>query len=106
VSAEIIPYKEPRVLAGLSAKLPALFPSDEKTGERFFGFFTANIRNPHTRRAYYKAACRFADWSEGRRPSGQAAVRPVHVAAYIEALQLYDRRADVASIGQYEKVGI
>lgn len=85
--AEIIPLKEPRSLAGLAAKLPALFLPDEKTADRFFGFFTANIRNKNTRRAYYKAACRFADWCEDRGLSSLPAVRPVHVAGYIEELQ-------------------
>jgi hypothetical protein len=55
-TAEIIPFKEPRSLAGLAAKLPAVFLPDERAAERFFGFFTANIRNRNTRRAYYKAA--------------------------------------------------
>jgi site-specific recombinase XerD len=87
MTTEILPYKEPHALADLTGKLPALFLPDEKTAERFFGFFTANIRNPHTRRAYYKAACRFADWCEGRGLSAMAAVKPHHVAAYIEALQ-------------------
>jgi hypothetical protein len=62
MNAEIIPFKEPRSLAGLAAKLPAVFLPDEKAAERFFGFFTAHIRNRNTRRAYYKAASRFADW--------------------------------------------
>jgi hypothetical protein len=57
----ITAMKEPRALAGMAPNLPALFLPDEKTAERFFGFFTANIRNPRTRRAYYKAVCRFAD---------------------------------------------
>jgi hypothetical protein len=43
-----------------TAQLPALFLPDEKTAERFFGFFTAHIENRNTRRAYYKAACRSA----------------------------------------------
>jgi hypothetical protein len=76
--------KEPRALAGLAAKLPAVFLPDEKEAERFFGFFTANIRNRNTRRAYYKAACRFSDWCEGRGLSDLAGVKPLHVAAYIE----------------------
>ena len=33
------------MLAGLAAKLLVVFLPDEKTAERFFGFFTANIRN-------------------------------------------------------------
>lgn len=34
MKAEIIPYKEPRALAGLSSKLPPLFLRDEKTARR------------------------------------------------------------------------
>lgn len=77
---------EPRALAGLAPKPPAVFLADKKAGERFFGFFTANIRNPNTRRAYYKAACRFSDWCEGRGLHELAGVKPPHVAAYIEWL--------------------
>jgi site-specific recombinase XerD len=80
--------KEPRSLAGLATKLPAMFLPNEKTAERFFGFFTANIRNKNTRRAYYKAACRFSDWCEGRGLLDLAQVKPSHVAAYIEVLSL------------------
>jgi site-specific recombinase XerD len=85
-AAEIIPFKEPRALAGLAAKLPAMFLPSEKTAERFFGFFTANHQNKNTRRAYYKAACRFSEWCEGRGLTDLAAVKPLHVAAYIEWL--------------------
>src|ERR1039458_4884370 len=51
---------------------PAVFLPDKKAAERFFGFFTANHQNKNTRRAYYKAACRFADWCEGRGLPGLA----------------------------------
>jgi hypothetical protein len=50
MNSEIIPFKEPRALAGLAAKPTAVFLPDEKTAERFFGFFTADIRNKNTRR--------------------------------------------------------
>jgi len=63
-----------------------LFVPNAKTAERFFEFFTANIRNKNTRRAYYKAVCRFSEWCEGRGLRDLAAVKPLHVAAYIEAL--------------------
>jgi integrase len=84
----LIPIKEPRAVAGLAAKPPAVFLPDEKTGERFFGFFTAHIRNRNTRRAYYNAACQFSDWCEGRGLTDLAGVKPPHVAAYIEVLGL------------------
>src|SRR5271155_1121108 len=86
MTGEIIPFKEPRSLAGLAAKLPAVFLPNEKAAERFFGFFTANIRNKNTRRAYYKAACRFADWCEGRGILDLTAIKPISVAAFIEEL--------------------
>jgi hypothetical protein len=66
VTKELIPLSVPRGLAAIAAAPPALFLPSEKAAERFFGFFTANIRNKNTRRAYYKAACRFSDWCEGR----------------------------------------
>jgi site-specific recombinase XerD len=87
MSAEVIAYKEPRSLAGLAAQPPALFLPDARAGERFFEFFTANIRNKNTRRAYYKAAGRFSEWCQGRGLHELAQVRPMHVAAYIEELQ-------------------
>lgn len=84
----LISVHEPRALAGLAKRPPAVFLADEKAGERFFGFFTAHIRNRHTRRAYYKAACRFSEWCEGRGLLDLADVKPPHVAAYIEMLGL------------------
>jgi hypothetical protein len=38
----------------------------ERASYRFHEFFTANIRNPHTRRAYARAAVEFFDWLEAR----------------------------------------
>jgi site-specific recombinase XerD len=48
--------------------------------------FTANIRNPHTRRAYVRACNRFFAWWQecGLMP---AAIRPHDVATYVEQLQ-------------------
>jgi site-specific recombinase XerD len=40
----------------------------------------------NTRRAYYKAACRFSEWCEGKGLGELASVKPLHVAAYIEEL--------------------
>ncbi len=86
MSAAIIPVTVPCGVAARSATAPALFVPNAKAGERFFEFFTANIRNNNTRRAYYKAACRFSEWCEGRGLRDLVAVKPLHVAAYIEAL--------------------
>jgi len=54
---------------------------------RYVEFFTANIRNPNTRRAYARACNRFFGWCEDRglKPT---AIRPHAVAVYIETLQM------------------
>jgi len=69
-------------------RAPALIAADgERASYRFFEFFTANIRNPHTRRAYARAAVEFFDWLQARGVTRLAAIESVHVAAYIEQLQ-------------------
>ena len=79
--------------AGLA--LPSLFTSDPAAARRFLEFFTANIRNPHTRKAYAKAAGEFADWCEHAGIEHLRDVQPVHVAAYVEELQ---RRLSAPSV--------
>ena len=54
---------------------------------RYVEFFTANIRNPNTRRAYARACGRFFGWCE-RRHLPLAGIRPFNVASYVEELQL------------------
>jgi integrase/recombinase XerC len=53
---------------------------------RFLEFFAANIRNKHTRRSYAKATREFLTWCESAGVASIDAVRPLHVAAYIEQL--------------------
>jgi hypothetical protein len=51
-----------------SSALPALVAvAGERASMRFLEFFAANIRNPHTRRAYYRAAEEFLVWCAGHR---------------------------------------
>src|SRR5215471_20272484 len=66
--------------------LPALVAAaGERASVRFLEFFAANIRNPHTRRAYYRAAEEFLAWCASAGVVSIAAVQPVHVATWIEA---------------------
>jgi site-specific recombinase XerD len=66
--------------------LPALVAAaGERAGIRFLEFFAANIRNPHTRRAYYRAAEEFLAWCVDAGVPSIADVQPVHVATWIEA---------------------
>jgi site-specific recombinase XerD len=66
--------------------LPKRFARDKDASRRFIEFFTANIRNPNTRRAYERSAAEFAFWCEREDLRGLASIEPVHVAAYIETL--------------------
>jgi len=69
-----------------SPALPDLVTAaGERARMRFLEFFAANIRNPHTRRAYYRAAEEFLAWCASAGVASIAAVQPVHVAAWIEA---------------------
>ena len=67
--------------------VPALIAAaGEQAGWRYVEFFTANIRNPHTRRAYARACSRFFAWCENRGLT-LTTIRPYDVATYIEGLQ-------------------
>ena len=67
--------------------VPALIADlGDEAAWRYVEFFTANIRNPHTRRAYARACNRFFAWCEDRGLM-PAAIRPHDVATYIEELQ-------------------
>ena len=69
-------------------QLPAsLFTPTPQAARRMLEFFTAQINNPHTRRAYLNAARRFAAWCQQHRIGQLAEVQPVHVAAFIQDLQ-------------------
>jgi site-specific recombinase XerD len=53
---------------------------------RYIDFFTANIRNQNTRRAYARACGSFLTWCNERGLT-LATIRPFDVAVYVEALQ-------------------
>jgi site-specific recombinase XerD len=66
----------------------------ERASWRYVDFFTANIRNPHTRRAYARASGTFLGWCETR---GRAlgTIRPYDVSLYIESRQQTHSAPDV-----------
>jgi site-specific recombinase XerC len=67
------------------ATLPALAAAaGERASMRFLEFFAAKIRNPHTRRAYGRAAEEFLAWCAAGGVPSIAAVQSVHVATWIE----------------------
>lgn len=66
--------------------LPAVIANaGDDAARRFVEFFTAEIRNPHTRDAYARAVARFLAWAEDR-GLALGELSPVAVAAYVEAL--------------------
>ena len=67
-------------------RLPALFRDMPESGRRFWEFFTVNIRNANTHRAYFKAVQGFAVWCEEKGLGDLAGVTPMYVAAYVEQL--------------------
>jgi site-specific recombinase XerD len=66
--------------------VPAIIAAEgDKASERFFTYFTDTIRNKNTRAAYFRNACRFMAWCEGRGLTLKA-IRSFHVSAYVEEL--------------------
>jgi site-specific recombinase XerD len=100
MTTALTPLNLPDELANNGVKAPALFLQQARAAERFFDFFTANIRNKNTRRAYYNAACRFSEFCAERGVHDLARVKPVHVAGYIESLR------EGFALDEYEKVRI
>ncbi|GGM30792.1 integrase [Pseudomonas asuensis] len=67
--------------------LPALIhEAGDHAQLRFLEFFTSNIRNPNTRRAYGRAVSDFLQWCQEVGVGSITQVQPLHVAAWIELL--------------------
>ncbi len=70
----------------LQPTLPRLIiDAGPQASRRFLEFFTARIRNRHTRETYARSAARFCGWCEQRRIRLEQ-VQPIVVAAYVEEL--------------------
>ncbi len=75
--------------------VPALIAdAGDAASWRYIDFFTANIRNPNTRRAYNRACSQFFAWCDERGRS-LSPVRPFSVASYVEARQQTQSAPDV-----------
>jgi site-specific recombinase XerD len=71
-----------------ASNAPALVvAAGSRASYRFLEFFTVQIRNPHTRRAYARAAAEFFDWLAAKGVARLESIESVHVATYIEELQ-------------------
>ncbi|WP_026072798.1 tyrosine-type recombinase/integrase [Nodosilinea nodulosa] len=80
------PSNSSPVLPGAEFFLPAILSrASERTTYRYLEFFTAGIRNPNTRLAYYRALTRFFDWLEECYPGLDLhQVNSIVVAQYVE----------------------
>ena len=77
-----------KILSPSPALHPAsLFTPTPKAARRFVEFFTAQINNDHTRKAYLNATRRFATWCETHGLPELTVVQPFHVAAFVKDLQ-------------------
>ena len=75
--------------------VPALIAdAGDAAAWRYIDFFTANIRNPNTRRAYARACSQFFTWCDERGRT-LATLRPFDVASYVEARQQSHSAPDV-----------
>lgn len=85
MSSQLVPITAPM--------LPALVgASGDRAGVRFLEFFAAQIRNPHTRRAYARAVGEFLAWSECVGLTSLASVQPL-------ARRDLDRGSDAPGLG-------
>jgi integrase/recombinase XerC len=76
----LVPYSGPT--------LPALVTeAGDRAAYRFLEFFTARIRNPHTRRSYGRAVGDFCAWLEARGMRDITQVNSFIVAAWVEHMQ-------------------
>ena len=72
--------------ASAGGRLPTIFlESNRDHTRRFWEFFTVNIRNRNTRKAYFVAVSQFSVWCESKKLPLER-IEPMHVAAYIEQL--------------------
>jgi site-specific recombinase XerD len=86
MSRGLVPKRDQELTFGGSGLPGVIVDGGKKSALRFIEFFTAEIRNPNTRRAYHRAVCDFFRWCEDRGLELER-IGPVHVAAYVEKLQ-------------------
>lgn len=66
--------------------LASLLAATAPVGKRTLEFFTTQLSNDHTRKAYLTVLKTFSAWCETKGVSELGQVEPVHVAAYLKEL--------------------
>lgn len=67
--------------------VPAVFQGVAQAERRFWEFFTTQISNDNTRKAYFNAVRNFSAWCQSRKIGELGQVEPMHVAAYLKVLE-------------------
>ncbi len=76
------------ILSPASDLSPApLYAPTPKAKRRVAEFFTTQINSDHTRKAYLNASRRFAAWCEEYGIQELSSVEPIHIAAFVKALE-------------------
>ena len=84
-----IPTRQVTVKAPRGICVPAtIAAAGDHAARRFLEFFAATIRNKNTRMAYYRAVEQFFAWVERHKIGQLVDIEPLHVAAYVELLQI------------------
>jgi site-specific recombinase XerD len=95
---ELATITRPRSVGSVTGNVvvpAAIAGAGEQATRRFLEFFAATIRNRNTRMAYYRACCSFFAWLDMNGITELADIEPIHVAAYIEALQTTNAKPTV-----------
>ncbi len=74
-------------LSAISQASALIAAAGDRAAYRFLEFFTARIRNPHTRRSYGRAVGDFCAWLEARGIRDITHVNSFVVAAWVEHMQ-------------------
>jgi len=87
---ELMPFSGSQTVGNATSGIiiPAIITdAGEQATNRFLEYFAATIRNKNTRMAYFRAVVRFFAWCDRLKLGQLVDIEPLHVAAYIEALQ-------------------
>src|SRR4051812_14120491 len=88
--SQIVPKPAARTAATVASTVivpAAIASAGDHAARRLIESVDTSIRNKNTRMAYYRAACSFFAWLEQRSVTELVDIEPLHVAAYVEALQ-------------------
>ena len=85
------------VPAGQEIATPASFAGSPQSERRFWEFFTAEIPNDNTRKAYFRAIGRFDAWRTARNLN-LLRLQPILIAAYVKELQIW-KKYSICAVG-------